>query len=51
MKGLQQLEEIRQTIHTLESIEESTTEPFRIVILTLKQKERALEKEMGAPNN
>ena len=41
-----QLEQIRQTIKILESFEESSTESFRIVIITLKQKGTALEKEI-----
>lgn len=41
-----QLEQIQQTIKTLESLEERNTEAFRIVIITLKQKKTALEKEM-----
>lgn len=41
-----QLGQIIQTIEVLESFEERTTEPFRMVIITLKQKEIALVKEM-----
>ncbi len=48
MDPTKKLEQIRQTIKTLESFEEHTTESFRIVILTLKQKEVALEKESDA---
>jgi len=46
MKASKQLEQIRQAINTLESLEERETESFRIVILTLKQKESALIKEL-----
>lgn len=49
MPAIKQLEQIRQTINTLESLEESTTEPFRIVILTLKLKEKALQIEVSPP--
>ena len=46
MKASQQIEQIRQAINTLESLEEKETESFRIVILTLKQKEVALIREL-----
>ena len=46
MTPAKQLEQIRQTIKILESFEESSTESFRIVIITLKQKETVIEKEM-----
>ena len=46
MTRAKNLEQIQQAIKTLESFEEYTTEPFRIVILTLKQREKAL-KEKG----
>lgn len=40
------LEQIRQTIEVLESFEESNTESFRIVLITLRQKESSLIKGM-----
>lgn len=46
-----QLEKVRQAIKTLESFDESSTEPFRIVIITLKQKETALEKIVAQSNH
>ena len=49
MTPINQLEQIKQAIKTLESMEESTTESFRIVILNLKQKKTALEKQMVQP--
>jgi hypothetical protein len=51
MTPAKQLEQIRQTIKTLESFEEHTTESFRIVLLTLKQKKTALEKEVVQSGN
>jgi len=45
MTPAKQLEQIRQTIKILESFEESTTESFRIVIITLKQKEAEIVKD------
>ena len=42
MSVLEQLDQIRQAIKTLENLEERETESFRIVINSLKQKETAL---------
>lgn len=44
------IEQIRQAIKCPESLKESSTESFRIVIITLKQKETALEKELVPQN-
>ena len=46
MTPSESLSQIRRAIKTLEDCEESLTEAFRIVILTLKHKEAALEKEV-----
>ena len=46
MTPSESLSQIRLAIKALEDCEESTTEPFRIVILTLRHKEAALEKEV-----
>lgn len=51
MTPAKQLEQIRQAIKTLESFEEHTAEWFRIVILTLKQKETTLEKGLMKTGN
>ena len=51
MRPKQEIEQLRQTIKILESMEESTTESFRIVILTLKQKEAAIIKELVHPKD
>lgn len=48
MTPLNQLEQLRQSLKTLKNLEESETESFRIVILTLKQKITALEKEVNS---
>ncbi len=46
MTSIRELEQIKQAIKTLESCEEHTTEPFRIVLITLKQKIKELEKKI-----
>lgn len=51
MKASKELEQIRQAIKTLDSLEEKETESFRIVILTLKQKESAIIKELVHPKD
>ena len=50
MTPAKQVEEIRHAIKILESFEESTTESFRIVINTLKQKETVVEKSLVKPD-
>lgn len=46
MKPSEQLRHLKITIQTLQNLPEHDTESFRIVLLTLKQKEAALEKEV-----
>lgn len=40
------LEQLEKTISFLEKLDESTTEPFRIVIVTLKQKAVVIKKNL-----
>ena len=47
MSPFKKLDQIREAIETLGNCEEHTTESFRIVINTLKQKEAELLKKMG----